>query len=119
MSLSSAVLMGLVSAAIMFLGARQILAGTMTLGTFLTFTIFLGMLIAPLVQIVSIGPQLTEALTGLERTREVLNESPEDEQAGRTIALGRINGAVVFEHVQRDMPFSAARGGDSVYRVAG
>ena len=53
----------------------------MTLGTFLTFTIFLGMLIAPLVQIVSIGPQLTEAITGLERTREVLNEKPEDEDA--------------------------------------
>ncbi|MGA8143991.1 MAG: ABC transporter ATP-binding protein [Candidatus Acidiferrales bacterium] len=99
MSLSSTVLMGLVSAVIMFLGARQILAGTMTLGTFLTFTIFLGMLIAPLVQIVSIGPQLTEAITGLERTREVLNEKPEDETPGRTIVLGRINGSVVFEHV--------------------
>jgi ABC-type multidrug transport system fused ATPase/permease subunit len=99
MSLSSSVLMGLVSAAIMFLGARQILAGSMTLGTFLTFTVFLGMLIAPLVQIVSIGPQLTEAITGLERTREVLNEKPEDEQPDRTIALGRITGAVVFEHV--------------------
>jgi len=99
MSLSSTVLMGLVSAAIMFLGARQILAGTMTLGTFLTFTIFLGMLIAPLVQIVSIGPQLTEAITGLERTREVLNEDPEDEQSGRTIALGRIDGWVVFDNV--------------------
>jgi ABC-type multidrug transport system fused ATPase/permease subunit len=99
MSLSSSVLMGLVSAAIMLLGARQILAGTMTLGTFLTFTVFLGMLIAPLVQIVSIGPQLTEAITGLERTREVLNENPEDEQPNRTIALGRITGAVVFDRV--------------------
>jgi len=99
MSLSSSVLMGLVSAAIMFLGARKILAGTMTLGTFITFTIFLAMLIAPLVQIVSIGPQLTEAITGLERTREVLNEKPEDEQPQRKLVLGRVNGAVVFEHV--------------------
>ena len=99
MSLSSTVLMGLVSASIMFLGAHKILAGTMTLGTFLTFTIFLGMLIAPLVQIVSIGPQLTEAITGLERTREVLNEKPEDETPGRTTVLGRITGSVVFEHV--------------------
>jgi ABC-type multidrug transport system fused ATPase/permease subunit len=99
MSLSSTVLMGLVSASIMFLGAHKILAGTMTLGTFLTFTIFLGMLIAPLVQIVSIGPQLTEAITGLERTREVLNEKPEDETPGRTVVLGRVTGSVVFEHV--------------------
>jgi subfamily B ATP-binding cassette protein MsbA len=99
MSLSSTVLMGLVSAVIMFLGAQKILAGTMTLGTFITFTIFLGMLIAPLVQIVSIGPQLTEAITGLERTREVLSEKPEDEQPDRTIVLHRVNGMVVFEHV--------------------
>jgi subfamily B ATP-binding cassette protein MsbA len=99
MSLSSTVLMGLVSAVIMFLGAQKILAGTMTLGTFVTFTIFLGMLIAPLVQIVSIGPQLTEAITGLERTREVLNEKPEDEQSGRTIVLDRVIGSVTFENV--------------------
>src|SRR5580692_943897 len=99
MSLSSTVLMGLVSAVIMFLGAQKILAGTMTLGTFITFTIFLGMLIAPLVQIVSIGPQLTEAITGLERTREVLNENPEDEQPDRTIVLKRVTGSVTFEHV--------------------
>jgi subfamily B ATP-binding cassette protein MsbA len=99
MSLSSTVLMGLVSAAIMLMGARQILAGTMTTGTFFTFFIFLGMLIAPLVQIVSIGPQLTEAITGLERTREVLNEKTEDAAPGRTVVLGRINGSVVFENV--------------------
>jgi ABC-type multidrug transport system fused ATPase/permease subunit len=99
MSLSSTVLMGLVSAVIMFLGAQKILAGSMTLGTFITFTIFLGMLIAPLVQIVSIGPQLTEAITGLERTREVLNEKPEDQEADRTIVLGRVIGSVSFENV--------------------
>ena len=99
MSLSSTVLMGLVSAVIMFLGAQKILSGTMTLGTFITFTIFLGMLIAPLVQIVTIGPQLTEAITGLERTREVLNEKPEDEHPDRTIVLERVIGSVVFEHV--------------------
>src|ERR1700720_3846994 len=99
MSLSSTVLMGLVSAVIMFLGAQKILAGTMTLGTFVTFTIFLGMLIAPLMQIVSIGPQLTEAITGLERTREVLNEKPEDEQPERTVVLDRATGSVAFGHV--------------------
>ena len=99
MSLSATSLMGIVSAAIMLMGAHQILAGTMTLGTFLTFTIFLGMLIAPVFQIVGIGPQITEALAGLERTREVLNEAPEDEAPGRTIVLDRIRGEVVFDNV--------------------
>jgi ABC-type multidrug transport system fused ATPase/permease subunit len=99
MTLSATGLMGLVSAAIMFLGSRQILSGAMTLGTFLTFTIFLGLLIAPVTQIVSIGPQLTEALTGLERTREILSEKAEDATPGRNVQLGRIRGRVTFENV--------------------
>ena len=99
MSLGATALMGVVSAAIMLLGVRQIIAGTMTLGTFFTYTIFLGMLVAPVFQIVGIGPQMTEALAGLERTREVLNEKPEHESANRTVQLGRISGSVVFEKV--------------------
>ena len=51
----------------------------MTLGEFLTFTMFLAFLVAPVFQIVGIGTQITEALAGLERTREVLRERPEDE----------------------------------------
>ncbi len=99
MSLSATSLMGLVSAAIMFMGARHILAGTMTPGAFFSYTFFLGLLIAPVFQIVSIGPQITEALAGLERTREVLNERPEDEAPERKERLERIGGEVIFENV--------------------
>src|SRR5580704_14752301 len=99
MSLSATSLMGLVSAAIMFMGARHILAGTMTPGAFFSYTFFLGLLIAPVFQIVSIGPQITEALEGLERTREVLNERPEDEAPERKERLDRIGGEVIFENV--------------------
>jgi ABC-type multidrug transport system fused ATPase/permease subunit len=99
MSLSATSLMGLVSAAIMFMGARNILAGTMTPGAFFSYTFFLGLLIAPVFQIVSIGPQITEALAGLERTREVLNENPEDEAPERKETLERIRGEVIFENV--------------------
>jgi len=99
MSLSAAGLMGIVSAIIMELGAHKILGGTMTLGTFFAFNIFLGLLVAPVFQIVAIGTQITEAITGLERTREILNEKPEDEAPGRTVILGRIQGQVVMEDV--------------------
>ena len=99
MSLASATLMGVVSAAIMYLGARQILSGGMTLGTYVTYVAFLAMLVAPVMQIAGIGPLITEALAGLERTREVLNEKPEDESPGRTLHLDRIRGLVQFEHV--------------------
>jgi subfamily B ATP-binding cassette protein MsbA len=60
---------------------------------------FLGYLAAPLFQVVGIGTQLTEALAGLERTREVLNEHPEDEDPRRTMSLGRIEGRVEFRDV--------------------
>jgi len=72
MSLSATVLMGVVGALIMYVGARQILANTMTLGQFMTFTAMLAFMIALMFQIVGIGTQLTEALAGLERTREVM-----------------------------------------------
>jgi ABC-type multidrug transport system fused ATPase/permease subunit len=99
MSLSGAGLMGVVSALIMEFGGHKILAGQMTLGQFFAFNIFLGLLVAPVFQIVAIGTQITEAITGLERTREILNEEKEDEAAGRTVELGRINGQVVMEDV--------------------
>jgi ABC-type multidrug transport system fused ATPase/permease subunit len=85
---------------IMFLGARQILAGTMTLGNFVSYVFFLGLLIAPVFQIVNIGTQITEAVTGLERTREILSESKEDADPARQIALGRIEGRVEFQDVR-------------------
>jgi ABC-type multidrug transport system fused ATPase/permease subunit len=99
MSLSASALMGFVSALIMFMGAHRILAGTMTLGTFLTYTIFLGLLVAPVFQIVAIGTQITEAITGLERTREILDEKIEDEVPGRVVKMGRVTGQVVMEDV--------------------
>ena len=100
MGLSSTVLLGLVGAAVMYVGARQILAGTLTLGGFFTYTMLLGFLVAPLFQIVSIGTQLTEAVAGLERTREVLRERPEDRDPRRTERLGRLRGEVAFEDVR-------------------
>ena len=99
MSLSASALMGIVSAVVMFLGARQILAGTMTLGTFFTYVFFLGLLVAPVFQIVAIGTQITEAITGLERTREILNEAKEDQDPKRTVTLGRIEGRLEFADV--------------------
>jgi ABC-type multidrug transport system fused ATPase/permease subunit len=99
MSLSAAGLMGLVSASIMEFGAHKMLAGSMTLGQFFAFIFFLGLLIAPVFQVVAIGTQITEAITGLERTREILNESKEDTDPRRTLTLGRIDGRIVLEGV--------------------
>jgi ABC-type multidrug transport system fused ATPase/permease subunit len=99
MSLSATVLMGAVGAVIMYVGARQITAKVMTLGDFVTFTAMLAFLIAPMFQLVNIGTQLTEALAGLERTREVLRERPEDQDPRRVVSLPPINGQVIFDRV--------------------
>ena len=99
MSLSSSTLMGIIGAIVMFMGTRQILAGKLTLGGFFTYTMFLGYLAAPLFQVVGIGTQITEAIAGLERTREVLDETPEDEDPHRTITLPEIRGEVAFQDV--------------------
>ncbi len=114
MSLSATVLMGIVGAIVWFVGTRQILAGTLTLGQLMTFIAFLAFLIAPVIQIVSIGTQLTEALAGLDRTREVLNERPEDRDPGRTVALPAVYGQIVFDHVG----FSYEAGKQVLYDVS-
>jgi subfamily B ATP-binding cassette protein MsbA len=99
MSLSSTVLMGLVSSAVMYVGSRKYFAGELTMGDFVMFTTFLAFLVAPVFQVVGIGTQLTEAFAGLDRTREVLGERREDVEPGRTVAIGSIEGTVEFHDV--------------------
>ncbi|MSV28871.1 MAG: ABC transporter ATP-binding protein [Bryobacterales bacterium] len=99
MSFSATLLLGVVGAVVMYVGARQIAAGSLTLGGFVTYTAFLAFLVAPVFQIVGIGTQLTEAMAGMERTREVLNEREEDQDPRRTVSLGPIHGNVAFDDV--------------------
>jgi subfamily B ATP-binding cassette protein MsbA len=99
MSLSGAMLLGIVSVLMMEFGGHKMLSGGMTPGQWFAYNAFLVFLVAPVFQIVAIGTQITEAITGLERTREILNEKPEDEMPGRTSTLDRIQGQVVMENV--------------------
>lgn len=99
MSFGATIMVGMLGALVMYLGARQIMAGSLTLGQFFTFTMFLAFLVGPVFQIVGIGTQISEALAGLERTREVLRERPEDEDPRRKVKVGRIRGEVVFDRV--------------------
>src|SRR6202795_3237472 len=120
MGLSASVLLGVVGAVIMYVGAKQILAGSLTIGGFFTYTLFMGFLIAPIMQIVQIGTQITEALAGLERTHEILKEAAEDSDPRRTVTLPAIVGNIDFEAVSfsydgartvlNDVSFHAAPG---------
>jgi ABC-type multidrug transport system fused ATPase/permease subunit len=99
MGLSANVLLGLVGATVMFLGTRQIYAHQITVGDFVMFTAFMAFLIAPVAQIVAIGTQLTEALAGLERTREILHEMREEDDPKRRVPLGPVDGHILFDNV--------------------
>jgi ABC-type multidrug transport system fused ATPase/permease subunit len=99
MSLSTTMLGGVVGAVVMYVGAHQVLAGKISPGQFVSYTAFLAFMIAPVFQVVGIGTQLTEAVAGLERTREVLDERPEDEDPRRTVTLADIVGELAFDNV--------------------
>lgn len=96
---SSTLLLGLASAGIMGIGGYFIMGNSMTYGDFVAFTLFLGFMIAPIVQMSNIGSQLTEAMAGLDRTQELMAMEEENDPKVRTIQLGKIEGNIVFEQV--------------------
>ena len=99
MGLSASVLLGVVGAATMYVGGRQMVAHSLTAGSYFSYNFLLVFLIAPVMQVVSIGTQLTEALAGLERTQEIMAERPEDQDPNRSVQLRDIVGTVEFEDV--------------------
>ena len=99
MSLASTVVLGVVSALVMYLGAHEHFAGKLTVGQYFSYVLFLGFMIAPIVQLVAIGTQLTEAMAGLDRTREIMAEREEDADPARSIELGPLEGDVRFVDV--------------------
>ena len=113
MTSSSALLLGLASVAIMGLGGMMIIDNTLTTGDFLSFTLLLGFMIAPIVQISNIGSQLTEAFAGLDRTNEIMNLPTEANDAIRTIHLPEIKGDIQFNNVS----FSYEKGSEVVHEI--
>jgi len=99
MTSSSTFLLGMASAGIMGIGGYFIMDGSMTYGEFISFTLFLGFMIAPIVQMSNIGSQLTEAMAGLDRTQELMNLPEEDNPEKRPVKLGAIKGDIEFKDV--------------------
>jgi ABC-type multidrug transport system fused ATPase/permease subunit len=95
----STLLFGAISVSILWVGSNDVLAGRMTMGALFQFTALLAMLVGPVVQIVSIGSQITEAFAGLERIREIRNELTEDAGDETRASLGPIEGTVEFRDV--------------------
>ena len=97
---SSAIfLLGLSSTGIMGIGGYMIMSNNLTVGEFLSFTLYLGFMIAPIVQMSNIGSQLTEAFAGLDRTEELMNMESEYDHSARTQKIKNIKGHIKFNNV--------------------
>ena len=99
MTSAATLLIGLASAGIMGIGGYFIMNETLTYGQFVSFTLFLGFMIAPIVQMSNIGSQLTEAFAGLDRTQELMGLREENNLNERVLDLENLKGKVVFENI--------------------
>jgi ABC-type multidrug transport system fused ATPase/permease subunit len=116
----STIIVGAVGVLLMIFGGNAILAGTMTLGDFVMYIFFIGLLAAPLVQIASIGTQISEAFAGLDRIRELRQVATEDDADVERLPVPELRGEVAFDGVSfeydpgvpvlRDISFSAPEG---------
>ncbi|MGK0253492.1 MAG: ABC-type multidrug transport system fused ATPase/permease subunit [Mariniflexile sp.] len=113
MTSSSTFLIGVATTGIMGIGGYYMILGEMTTGDFLFFTLILGFMIAPIVQMSNIGSQLTEALAGLDRTEELMNMTAEEDNEQRTIHLKEIKGDLEFS----DVSFSYDEGKEVLHHI--
>jgi subfamily B ATP-binding cassette protein MsbA len=95
----STIVVGIIGVIMIVIGGRAILSGAMTLGDFIFYLVLTGLMAAPVVQIASIGTQITEAFAGLDRIRELLEMATEDQEDAKKEELGTLEGEVVFENV--------------------
>ncbi|HTI38697.1 MAG TPA: ABC transporter ATP-binding protein [Vicinamibacterales bacterium] len=92
-------IIGVIGVIMIVIGGRSILAHQMTVGDLLNYILFTGLLAAPVVQIASIGTQISEAFAGLDRIRELMAMSTEDQEDARRAPFGEIRGEVEFQDV--------------------
>jgi ABC-type multidrug transport system fused ATPase/permease subunit len=95
----STAIIGVIGVIMIIVGGRSILAGHMTIGDFLNYILFTGLLAAPVVQMASIGTQISEAFAGLDRIRELMQMATEDEEDASRAPLGEIAGEIAFQDV--------------------
>lgn len=114
MTSSSTFLIGVATTGIMGIGGYFMIQNEMTTGDFLFFTLILGFMIAPIVQMGNIGSQLTEALAGLDRTEELMNMTAEEDNVQRVIQLESIEGDIEFNNVS----FAYEEGKDVLHNIS-
>ncbi len=95
----SSLVVGAVGVVITLVGGHSVVTGQMTIGDLFMYVLFTGMMAMPLIQFASIGTQITEAFAGLERIREIMSMSTEDEQDAVRTPLPEVEGEIEFDNV--------------------
>jgi ABC-type multidrug transport system fused ATPase/permease subunit len=116
----STLIVGAISLLMMVMGGRAVLSGEMTIGDLVMYVVYIGVMVAPLIQIASIGTQITEAFAGLDRIHEIRRVATEDQEDQSRQPLRAVQGEVVFDQVSfeykpdtpvvRDISFRAQAG---------
>jgi len=96
---TATLLLGMATVGIMAIGGYMIIQDKLTVGDFFAFTLYLGFMIAPIVQMSNIGSQITEAFAGLDRTEEIMSRERETDDSKRVIEIGPLDGHLVFDKV--------------------
>jgi len=91
--------MGTIGALMILLGGRALIADTWTTGALVQYILFTGLVIAPVIQMSSVGTQITEAFAGLDRIREIKAMATEDEEDENRQPLTSVNGEIRLDHV--------------------
>jgi subfamily B ATP-binding cassette protein MsbA len=96
---ATTVIVGVIGVLMIIVGGRSIAGGSMTLGDFVMYTFFIALVAVPLVQIASIGTQVSEAFAGLDRIREIRHTATEDQEDAGREPIREVTGDVAFEDV--------------------
>lgn len=95
----SSIVIGAISVVMILIGGNAVQSGALTLGDFLMYISFTFLLAMPIVELTSIGTQITEAFAGLDRIREVMQMDTEDEEDKEKQPLPHVAGTINFENV--------------------
>jgi ABC-type multidrug transport system fused ATPase/permease subunit len=95
----STLVLGAIGVVMILVGGSSIRAGTMTIGDFVMYLMFTGLMALPVIQLASIGTQVTEAFAGLDRIREIRKMATEDQEDAGLAPIADLHGEVEFDRV--------------------
>jgi subfamily B ATP-binding cassette protein HlyB/CyaB len=90
----------LVTAAILFFGAREVIDGGMTVGELVAFNLLAGRVAQPVLRLAQVWQDFHQTRLSVERLGDILNTPTEPSAAGGRAALAAIAGRIQFDQAR-------------------